>query len=137
MSGCVYQIQNIFNPLVFPLIRGKGFASLDKGRSGGVLNGVFHPNGLHLDSNPSLAFQFHRIQHLVAHLAPRNSVRNLQHPVRQSTLAVVNVSYDKKISDVFKLIILFYYPLPPLFSPLFGKEGGGGKVYSKNPPVWW
>ena len=73
---------------------------------------VHHPNGLHLDGNTALALKFHGVEHLVAHLARFDGMGYLQHPVRQSGFAMVNVGYDAEISDVFHLIK--YHPLPPL-----------------------
>ena len=55
---------------------------------------------MRLDGDAALAFEVHRIQHLLAHLPFLQRARRLQQPIRQRRLAVVNVRDDAKIPDM-------------------------------------
>ena len=58
-----------------------------------------HPDRLRLDRDAALAFQLHRVEHLVAHLAARNGVRQLQDAVGQRRLPMVDVGDDGKVAN--------------------------------------
>ena len=57
-------------------------------------------HGLRLDRDPALALQVHRVEHLGPHLALRNGVRELENPVGERRLAVVDVRDDREVADV-------------------------------------
>ncbi len=61
---------------------------------------VFHLYGMALYRNSSFPFQVHVIQHLILKVAVCQGVRQLDQPVSQCTLSVVNMRYDAKIPDV-------------------------------------
>ena len=65
-----------------------------------VLGLVGHRHGMRLDRDAALAFQVHRIQHLLAHLAFLHRARRLQQAIRQRRLAVVDVRDDAEIPNV-------------------------------------
>ena len=51
-----------------------------------------------LDGYTLFLFQIHRVQDLVLHVTGRKRIGNLQHPVGQGTLAMVDMGYYAKIS---------------------------------------
>ena len=64
---------------------------------------------VHLDCvalyrNSLFLLQVHGIQNLILHVPRRKGIRDFKHPVGKSTLAMVNMGYDAKISG-----ILHYY----------------------------
>ena len=65
-----------------------------------VLRLVGHRHRMRLDGDAALAFEVHRIEHLLAHLAFCQRARRLQQPVRQRRLAVINVGDDAEIPYV-------------------------------------
>ena len=65
-----------------------------------VLRGVLHPHGGRFDRDAALALQVHRIKHLLLHFAIADGAGNLQQPVGQRALAVVDVGNDGKITDM-------------------------------------
>jgi hypothetical protein len=56
-----------------------------------------HAHRLQLNGNPSLTLQVHLIQVLFFHLSLFDSFGDLQKPISERTLAMVNVSDDAKI----------------------------------------
>ena len=57
-------------------------------------------HGLRLDRDPALALEVHRVEHLRAHLALRDGVRQLEDAVGERRLAVVDVRDDREVADV-------------------------------------
>jgi hypothetical protein len=58
-------------------------------------------HGLRLDRDPAFALELHRVEHLRAHLPPRDGLGQLEDPVRERRLAVVDVGDDRKVADSF------------------------------------
>ena len=56
---------------------------------------------LSLDRDPPLALQVHPVQVLLAHLPVRHGVREVQDPVGQRGLPVVDVRHDAEVPDEF------------------------------------
>jgi len=64
-----------------------------------ILGTVEEPHGLRLDRDAAFALDFHIIEHLLAHLARRKPAANLDQPVGQGRLAVVDMRDDREIAD--------------------------------------
>jgi hypothetical protein len=64
---------------------------------------VVHANWCHFDSDTTLTLKIHRVKHLLTHFALLNSSRNFKHAVSQRRLPMVNVSYDREISNEFRV----------------------------------
>ena len=58
-----------------------------------------HAHRLGLDRDPPLALEIHRIEQLLAHVAVGHGVRELQNPVGQGRLPVVDVGDDREVAD--------------------------------------
>jgi hypothetical protein len=56
---------------------------------------------MRLDRNPSLSLQIHVIQQLVLHFPITHRIGELQQPIRQRTLPMINVGDNTEISNVF------------------------------------
>ena len=54
---------------------------------------------LRLDRDPPLALEIHRVEQLLAHLALGNGVRELQNPIGERRLAVIDVGDDREVAD--------------------------------------
>jgi len=67
----------------------------------GVAAVVNHPDRGGFDGNAFFPLQIHGIEHLLGHIAVRNSAGKLQHPIRQSGFAVIYMRDDTKIADFF------------------------------------
>src|SRR2546428_7044819 len=65
-----------------------------------VLRVIGHADGVELDRDPPLSLQVHRIEHLLAHEALVEGARQLDQPVGQGGLPVVDVSHDTEVTDV-------------------------------------
>ena len=65
-----------------------------------VFGPVVEANGLRLDGNAALALQLHGIENLIFHFAIAEAAAELDQPVRQGRLAVVDVGDDGKVSDM-------------------------------------
>ena len=52
-----------------------------------------------LDRDPALALELHRVEQLVAHLALGDGLRQLEDPVRERRLPVVDVGDDREVAD--------------------------------------
>ncbi len=63
---------------------------------------VEHSDGLRLDRNPPLFFQFHRIEQLIAHFSRIDRSGMLQQPIRERALAVVDVGDNGEVSDTLR-----------------------------------
>jgi len=61
---------------------------------------ILHARGRELDGNPLLALQLHGVEHLLLHLALLHRPRDLQKPVRERGLPVVDMRDDAEIPDV-------------------------------------
>ena len=68
-----------------------------------VVGAVIEAHGVGLDGDAALALQVHGIQNLLHHFALRERARNLQQPVCQRRLAVVDVRNDREITDEFAI----------------------------------
>ena len=64
-----------------------------------VLRGVFQRHRVGLDRDAALALQVHVIQDLGLHLTLGDGVRQLQQPIRQGRLAVIDMGDDGEIAD--------------------------------------
>jgi hypothetical protein len=60
---------------------------------------VEQANGLRLDRDAAFALQVHPVEVLGAHRALVDGVRELEHPVGQRGLAVVDVRHDAEVAD--------------------------------------
>ena len=65
-----------------------------------VLGLVEQVHGPGLDGDAPLPLQVHVVQNLVLHLPLRHGVAQLQQPVRQRGLAMVDVGNDGKVADM-------------------------------------
>ena len=61
---------------------------------------VEHADRLRLDRDPALALELHRVEQLRPHRARIDGVRQLEDPVGQRRLAVVDVGDDREVADV-------------------------------------
>ena len=59
---------------------------------------IVHLDRMALDGNALLLLQVHGIKDLILHIATVESIRHFKHSVRQSTLSMVNMRNDAKIS---------------------------------------
>ncbi len=66
---------------------------------GGLVDLPRHPHGLGLDGDATLALDVHPVEVLGAHRAGVNYPGDLQHPVSQGRLAVVDVGDDAEVPD--------------------------------------
>ena len=73
-----------------------------------VLCGIIELYGVCLDCNTSFTLKVHIIKQLIRHITLCNRVGKLQKSVCKGRFAVVNVSDNREISDVF----LFCHKLP-------------------------
>ena len=69
-----------------------------------ILRIVFERNALCLDRNATLAFQIHRIQHLLRHFTVGEPTANLDKPVREGGFTMVNMSNNGEISGQFHFL---------------------------------
>ena len=67
-----------------------------------VARGVVEAHRLRLDGDAALALDVHRVQHLLlaGHLARIHGAGELDQPIRQRRLAVVDMCDDREIADV-------------------------------------
>ena len=65
-----------------------------------VTRAVFEPHGLRLDGDAALALDVHGIEHLLLHLALLQPAGELDQPVGERRLAVVDMGDDREIADV-------------------------------------
>ncbi len=71
---------------------------------------MIHLDGMTFNCDASFLFQFHIVEHLVAHFPVANGFCVNQHPVGQCTFPVVDVSNDAKITNLIHIYcFLFYY----------------------------
>src|SRR5256886_8872926 len=61
---------------------------------------VVHADGVELDGDAALAFQVHRVEHLLPHQALVQGARELDQPVGQRRFPVVDVGHDAEVADV-------------------------------------
>jgi hypothetical protein len=64
-----------------------------------IVSGVAEADRLGLDGDPALFLNVHVIKDLCRHLTLGQPAGELDQPIRQRRLAVVNVGYDAEISD--------------------------------------
>ena len=60
-------------------------------------------DGLRLDCDATLMFEFHRVEHLLAHLTAGDGVGQLEDAVGQGRFPVVDVRDDREVADVVLL----------------------------------
>ena len=60
---------------------------------------VRQPHGLGLDGDPALALEVHAVEVLLAHLACRDGVRDVEESIRKRRLAMVDVRDDAEVAD--------------------------------------
>ena len=65
-----------------------------------VARAVVEPHGLRLDGDAALALDVHRIEHLAAHLALAETAGDLDQPVGERRLAVVDMGDDREVADI-------------------------------------
>ena len=66
-----------------------------------VMRPVLQADGLRLDGDAALALDIHGIEHLLDHLALGQAPGELDQPVGQRRLAVVDMGDDREVADVF------------------------------------
>src|SRR5213083_1940180 len=54
---------------------------------------------LRLDRDAPLAFQIHRVEHLLAHVTARDGVRELEYAIGQRRLPMIDVGDDREVAD--------------------------------------
>ena len=59
-----------------------------------------HAHRLRLDRDAAFALELHGVEHLVAHLARRDRVRELEDAVGERRLAMVDMGDDREVADV-------------------------------------
>ena len=64
-------------------------------------SGEIHLYSVALDRDAALTLEVHIVQHCIHHLPLGDRLGRLDHPVCQSTLAVVNVRNDAEIPNIF------------------------------------
>ena len=64
-----------------------------------VLGGVIDPHGIGFDGDTALALDIHRIQQLLFHIPVLHGAGGLDQPVGQGGFSMVDVGYDREISD--------------------------------------
>ena len=64
-----------------------------------VLRRVVEPHGARLDRDALLALEVHRVEDLARHLAGVDRVRELEQPVGERRLAVVDVGDDREVAQ--------------------------------------
>ena len=69
-----------------------------------VMGFIIEPHGGHFDGDAALALDVHRVEKLLLHVPPLDCSRELQQPVGQGGLAVVNMGDDAKIADVLLMV---------------------------------
>src|SRR4029079_10149918 len=65
-----------------------------------VARPIVEPDRLRLDGDAALALDIHRIEHLLDHLALLQAAGELDQPVGQRGLAMVDIGDDREIADV-------------------------------------
>ena len=64
-----------------------------------VLGVVFEAHGARLDGDALLALEVHRVEHLARHLARVDRVRQLEQPVGERGLAVIDMGDDREVAQ--------------------------------------
>ena len=59
-----------------------------------------HAHGLRLDRDPALALELHRVEQLLLHVPGGDRVGQLQDPIGQRRLPMVDVGDDREVADV-------------------------------------
>jgi len=72
------------------------FVLLAGGSAGGR---VAEPNGLRLDGDAAFAFDVHAVEVLLAHVARRDGVGELEEAVGQGRLAMIDMGDDAEVAD--------------------------------------
>ena len=67
-----------------------------------VLRAIVEPHGLRLDGDAALALDVHGIEHLLLHLPRREPAAELDQPVGQRRLAVIDMGDDGEVADAGK-----------------------------------
>jgi hypothetical protein len=64
-----------------------------------ILGRIVEANGLRLDGDAALALDIHGIEDLLLHLAQRDVAAQLDQPIREGRLAVIDMGDDREIAD--------------------------------------
>ena len=64
-----------------------------------VVGLVLEAHGAGLDRDPLLALEIHRIEHLARHLARVDRVRQLEQPIGERGLAMIDMRDDRKVAQ--------------------------------------
>ena len=62
---------------------------------------VFHLYGMALDSDTSLSFEIHVVEHLCFHVLCGNGLGVFEQTVGKGRFAVVDMGYDAEVPDIF------------------------------------
>ena len=65
-----------------------------------VVRLIHHADGVRLDSDAALALKVHGVEHLGLHFARSQRTGELEEPVGEGGLAVVDVRDDREVADV-------------------------------------
>ena len=65
-----------------------------------VLRLIVQPHRLRLDGDAALALDVHRVEHLLLHLPVGQAPGELDQPIRERRLAVINMGDDREIADM-------------------------------------
>ena len=68
-----------------------------------VFGRIIQGDGVHLDRDAALALEVHRVEMLLFHLAHADRFRELEQPVGERGLAVVDVGDNAEVADVRRL----------------------------------
>jgi hypothetical protein len=60
-------------------------------------------DGAGLDRDPALLLELHVVQHLLAHVPVGDGAAELQNPVGQGGLAMVDVGNDREVADELRI----------------------------------
>src|SRR5690606_13675967 len=83
VSGCVNKIQSIFLTLIY----------------------IVHLYSVAINRNASFTLKIHAVKYLCLKICTFNSFGKLQQTICQSTLSMINMSYDTKVSYILHLLL--------------------------------
>jgi hypothetical protein len=94
-----------------------------------VARAVVQPHGLRLDGDAALALDVHRVEHLLlaGHLARVEPAGELDQPVGERRLAVVDMRDDREIADIVDWLRRHARQITPALQ--CGKRGGGARDF--------
>ena len=71
-----------------------------------AFQGVIHLDCMALNGNTPFSFEIHIIEQLLLHIPAGNSMRSFQQPIRQGTLAMIDMSDDTEIPNILHVVFL-------------------------------